>query len=129
MKRNNKQTTGQKAHADGYKAENFAALFLRLKGYRILERNFKPPRGTGAGEIDIIAMKGKTLVFIEVKYRSDTETAAESVSAYVQERRIKGAEYYLMKHPEAAENEMRFDVVLIAPKQMPQHIQNAFICS
>ena len=66
---------------------------------------------------------------MEVKYRSDTETAAESVSAYVQERRIKGAEYYLMKHPELAEHEMRFDVVLMAPKQMPQHIPNAFICS
>lgn len=125
----NKRTTGQKAHADGYKAENFAVLFLRLKGYRILERNFKPPRGTGAGEIDIIAMKGNILVFIEVKYRSDTETAAESVSPYVQERRVKGAEYYLMKHPELSENEMRFDVILMAPKQMPQHIQNAFICS
>lgn len=52
-----KHKTGKKARANGYKAETAAVLFLRLKGYRILERNFKPPRGIGAGEIDIIAEK------------------------------------------------------------------------
>ena len=52
-----KRRTGEKARTDGLKAENKAVLFLRLKGYKIVERNFKPPRGSGAGEIDIIAFK------------------------------------------------------------------------
>ncbi len=123
-----KHKTGKKARADGYKAETAAVLFLRLKGYRILERNFKPPRGIGAGEIDIIAEKSGVIVFIEVKYRSTASDAAEAVNGYVQARRIKGAEYFLMTRPELADKEMRFDVILISPKHLPEHIQNAFMC-
>ncbi len=124
----NKQQTGKKAHNDGYRAENMAVLFLRLKGYRILERNFKPPRGIGAGEIDIIAEKKGVIAFIEVKFRADINTAAESVNTRVQARRIKGAEYFLMTRPELTNKEMRFDVILISPKHLPEHIENAFMC-
>ena len=122
----NKQETGKKARKEGYRAEDKAVLFLRLKGYRILERNFKPPRGSGAGEIDIIATKRNTLVFIEVKYRVSQDIAAESVSPAVQARRIKGAEYFLSLHPEYAQSEMRFDAVLLAPNCLPRHIENAW---
>ncbi|MBR4127025.1 MAG: YraN family protein [Alphaproteobacteria bacterium] len=125
----NKRETGKKARNEGYKAENTAALFLRLKGYKILERNFKPPKGTGAGEIDIIASKHNIIVFIEVKRRVSLDSAAEAVNGHVQTRRIRGAEYFLMIHPELADKEMRFDVILIAPNRFPEHIQNAFICS
>ena len=104
-------------------------MFLRLKGYKILERNFKPPRGIGAGEIDIIAEKKGVIAFIEVKYRATLSDAAESVNHHVRIRRIKGAEYFLMTRPELAEKEMRFDVILISPKHFPEHIQNAFTCS
>ena len=82
---------GRKAHKQGHFAETKAALFLRLKGYRVVERNFKPPRGTGAGEIDLIVKKGNVLVFVEVKLRQTETAAAESVSPLVRERRIKGA--------------------------------------
>jgi len=125
----NKRETGKKARNNGYKAENAAVLFLRLKGYKILERNFKSPKGTGAGEIDIIASKHNVIVFIEVKRRTSLDSAAEAVNERVQSRRIKGAEYFLMTHPELADKETRFDVILIAPNRFPEHIQNAFICS
>ena len=125
----NKQETGRDARKNGYKAENVAALFLRLKGYKILERNFKPPRGTGAGEIDIIAVKHNVILFVEVKRRASRDSAAEAVNEHVQSRRIKGAEYFLMTRPDLADKEMRFDVVLISPNRLPEHIQNAFICS
>ena len=121
-----KRKTGKKARDSGYKAETAAAWFLRLKGYRILERNFKPPRGSGAGEIDIIAAKGGTIAFIEVKRRATQTAAAESVNARVRSRRVRGAEYYLATHPDLAEKELRFDVVLISPDHLPEHIQNAF---
>ena len=62
----NKKTIGKKARNDGYKAENIAVLFLRLKGYKILERNFKPPRGSGAGEIDIITLKHKKTILCDL---------------------------------------------------------------
>lgn len=118
---------GRKAHKQGHFAETKAALFLRLKGYRVVERNFKPPRGTGAGEIDLIVKKGNVLVFVEVKLRQTETAAAESVSPAVRERRVKGAEYYLMLHPEAADSDIRFDVVLMTPNSLPKHIPNAFM--
>ena len=124
----NKELIGKKARNDGYKAENFAVLFLRLKGYHILERNFKPPRGSGAGEIDIIASKHNVIIFTEVKKRNNTVSAAEAVNKNVQTRRIRGAEYFLMLHPEYSDKEMRFDVILISPGKLPEHIQNAFTC-
>jgi len=124
-----KRETGKQARKNGYKAENVAVLFLRLKGYKILERNFKPPRGTGAGEIDIIAVKHNVIIFFEVKQRSSLASAAEAVNERVQARRIRGAEYFLATRPELADKEMRYDVILIAPNRFPEHIQNAFICS
>ena len=51
----------------GRRAENIAAMFLRLKGYTILDRRCRTP----FGEIDIIARRGKTIVFVEVKARRD----------------------------------------------------------
>lgn len=125
----NKSDKGKKARDDGYKAEDKAVLFLRLKGYKIIARNFKPPRGIGAGEIDIIAQKKDVIAFIEVKYRPDPSTAAEAVTPIVQSRRIKGAQYFLMTRPELNDKEIRFDVILISPKHFPEHIQNAFMCS
>ncbi len=122
----NKRETGKKARDDGYKAETAAAWFLRLKGYRILERNFKPPRGSGAGEIDIVAAKGNTIAFVEVKFRATKNAAAEAVDARVQARRVKGAQYYLTLHTELENRELRFDAVLISPRGLPEHIQNAF---
>ena len=74
---------GRNAHKQGHFAETKAALFLRLKGYRVVERNFKPPRGTGAGEIDLIVKKGNVLVFVEVKLRQTETAAAESVSHWL----------------------------------------------
>lgn len=122
----NKRETGKKARDDGYKAETAAAWFLQLKGYRILERNFKPPRGSGAGEIDIVAAKGNTIAFVEVKFRATKNAAAEAVDARVQARRVKGAQYYLTLHTELENRELRFDAVLISPHGLPEHIQNAF---
>lgn len=124
-----RQQKGKIARRDGYNAEFAAVLFLRLKGYKILERNFKPPRGTGAGEIDIIALKHNVIIFIEVKRRQSIEAAAEAVNARVQSRRIRGAEYFLTTRPDLADKEMRFDVILISPNRFPEHIQNAFMAS
>ncbi len=121
-----KKEKGTKARKDGRNAEEKAALFLRLKGYRIIEKNFRPPRGSGAGEIDLIAAKSGVLIFIEVKFRRSKEEAAESVSRNVQNRRIRGAEFFLSQHPEFENFEKRFDVILMAPFSLPEHIKNAF---
>ena len=123
----NKTEKGRAARKSGYFAEMKAVLFLRLKGYRILERDFKPPRGSGAGEIDIVALKGETLVFVEVKKRAaGKDAAAFAVTPAVRRRRVKGAEYYLAVHPEYAGRAVRFDAVLCGAAGVPQIIENAW---
>ena len=65
----------RQARARGRLAEAAAALLLRLKGYRILERNWRSP----AGEIDIVARRRHTLAFIEVKHRAAFGAAGEAI--------------------------------------------------
>ena len=89
--------------------EEQAARYLRRKGYRIVERNFRCRQG----EIDLIARKGKYLVFVEVKLRKDERfgAAREFVTPAKQARILAAARLYLAEHEE--ELQPRFDVVEI----------------
>ena len=71
-----------------------AAAYLKKKGYRILEANFR----CRFGEIDLIARDGAYLVFIEVKYRSSLKDgdSLEAVNRGKQRKIIRVAEYYLL---------------------------------
>jgi putative endonuclease len=109
----------------GLSAESRAAAFLVAKGYRILARRFRSP----AGEIDIVARRRGTLVFVEVKARERFDDAAEAVIPRQQRRIIAAAEAWLAMHPDDASGEIRFDVMLVAPKSLPRHIQGAFDAS
>jgi putative endonuclease len=88
--------------------EEHAARYLRSRGYRIRERNF---RAAGA-EVDIVAEQRGTLVFVEVKARSSTQFAQphESVTAGKQRRIAQAAAAYLAAR-ERRERVTRFDVV------------------
>ena len=101
--RTDKQKTG--SYRYGLWTECVAALVLRLKGYRILARRYK----TRSGEIDIIARRRKTIVFVEVKARRDLSTALESLDQRMQSRIGRAALLYIQRHPEYADDEMRFD--------------------
>ena len=79
----------------GLMAEGVASLMLRLKGYRILARRFRTP----LGEIDLVARRGRTVAFLEVKARADFATAAEAVTIYQQRRIINAAQLFLAQHP------------------------------
>ncbi len=110
----------QRAWKKGLWAETVAQWFLRFQGYRILERRYKTPMG----EIDVIAQRGKTLVFVEVKLRPRIEEGLESIS-FIQQKRIqRTAEFYLSKKKNI--NNVRFDVFLVKPYWFPLHIKNAF---
>lgn len=113
-------------HKKGRLAEFLARLYLRLNGYKIIAKNYVTGRGTTAGEIDIVACRGKTLAFVEVKERKTIEKAAYAVH-FRQKVRIKNAAlFYLQKYPKYKDYNIRFDAVLVCPPLCVRHIANAW---
>ena len=111
-----------RAYRRGVFAETIAGLLLRLKGHRIVARRYKTP----VGEIDLVALKGKRLAFVEVKRRKTAEDAAWTLPARQRRRIVRAAQYWLSSHPDFAGHDMVFDVVLASPWGWPVHIENAF---
>jgi putative endonuclease len=111
------------AEKRGRRSETWAALLLRLKGYRILGRRVR----THAGEIDLIARApAGPVCFIEVKARSDAASTADALGARQQARIARAAELYLAGRPELAARGARFDVVTVIPGTLPRHIRDAW---
>jgi putative endonuclease len=106
----------------GLSAESRAALLLMVKGYRIVARRFRCP----VGEIDIVARRGRILIFVEVKARAHLDEAAESILPRQQRRIAAAAAVWLARHPMDADRHIRFDAVLVAPGRVPRHIPGAF---
>jgi len=111
-----------RAYRRGRSAETIVALLLRLKGHRIVARRYETP----VGEIDLVALKGKRLAFVEVKRRKTTDEAAFTVTAKQRRRIVRAAQYWLASHPRFAGHDIAFDVVLAAPWSWPRVIANAF---
>jgi putative endonuclease len=110
------------AERHGRRAEFLCAWLLRLKGYRILARHWK----SSSGEIDIIARRGRTLAFIEVKARRDAATAAESLSRKQQARIARAASQFLAGQTALQGLDLRFDIMLVVPWRMPLHVPSAW---
>jgi putative endonuclease len=106
----------------GLSAESRAALLLIAKAYRILARRWKTP----FGEIDIVARRRGVLVFVEVKARGSLDEAVEAVTDRTKRRVMAAAELWLARHPQYANGEIRFDVMVVMPGKIPRHIVNAF---
>jgi putative endonuclease len=113
------------AFRTGLSAEGRASAFLMAKGYRILARRFRTPHG----EIDIVARRRNLVAFVEVKARASLDEAAFALTPRQQARIIDAARGWLMAHPEHADFELRFDVILIAPRHLPRHLLAAFDAS
>jgi|SRR6185437_12837770 len=115
----------QAAERQGRRGEALAAWLLRAKFYRIVERRFKTP----VGEIDLIARRFGTTVFVEVKARNRAEASGDALGKVNTARLVRAAEYYLARHPALAATPLRFDVIFLAPKSLPRHLMNAFQAS
>lgn len=122
MRKTDRKEAARTGHQTGLLAERLAAWYLRLQGYSILAMRYK----THVGEIDLVARRGRTLVFAEVKHRHDMAAAKEAVHAENRARVRRAAELYLQKHPRYTGLDMRFDAIVFAPRRWPQHIRNAF---
>ncbi len=114
-----------KAYEKGMWAEGLAAMYLTAKGHRILHKRYK----TKGGEIDLIALKGRSLLIVEVKARAQMRDALEAVSSRSQKRIEKAALYFISENPEYADFDIRFDVVVIDGKFRLQHLDNAWLPS
>jgi len=104
----------------GRVSEALAAAVLIAKGYLVLGRRVR----TRAGEIDIIAVRGKRLAFVEVKRRATREDAEAAVSARQAARIRRAADYWLAHRPRYHGHEQGFDVILMVPGRLPRHIPN-----
>jgi putative endonuclease len=99
-------------------SEALAAALLIAKGYRILGRRVK----THAGEIDIIAVRGKRLAFVEVKRRLTRDDAAGAVSVRQAARIRRAADLWLAHRPRYHGHVFAYDVILSVPGRLPRHI-------
>ena len=111
----------QQAEKRGRGAETVACWFLRLHGWRILARRARV-RG---GEVDIVARRGRTLAFVEVKARSTDEAAGFAVDAWRLRRVAVAAEQLTQRYMRAGDD-VRIDLVFIVPRRWPKHLPNVW---
>lgn len=104
----------------GALGEDIACEFISKKGYKILQRNFK----ARYGELDIIAIDGKTLVFIEVKTRTNLlfGTPEEAITPRKLHELIQTCQYYVILHPELPKL-LRIDVIGIMMDKITEEVQ------
>jgi len=110
------------AEKQGHRGEALAALFLQAKLYRLREKRFKTP----VGELDLIAEKAGTLIFVEVKTRGRNADEAMALGAVNRSRITRAAQYWLARHPAESGKDIRFDVIFLAHGRWPRHLINAF---
>ena len=110
------------AEGAGRRGEALASLFLQAQGYRVLDRRVKTP----VGEVDLIVRRRDVTVFVEVKSRSFSHQEVDALFAVNRKRIVRAAQYWLIRNPRHAEEELRFDVIFLAPFAWPRHLKAAF---
>lgn len=113
---------GTAARLSGRRGEVLAAVWLMAKGYRILGFRLKTPQA----EIDLLAIRGRTLAVVEVKRRADLLTALEAVSFDQRERLRRAGLSVAARRPALAGASVRLDLMALAPGRLPMHIPDAW---
>lgn len=114
------RTARARAEGKGRRGEWLAAWFLRLKGWRVLARRVRTRRG----EVDLVARRGGTVSFVEVKWRARAGSRHEAIDARRLRRVIAAAEALAPRFVRPGDD-MRIDVILVAPWSWPVVIENA----
>jgi len=110
----------RQAERRGRVAEIHAALWLQIKGYTILARRVK----LSMGEIDLIAKRGRTLAFVEVKQRRDLDAARTAVRHSAWQRISRAAEHWASGKPRVHDLDWRYDLIAITPRALPKHYKD-----
>jgi putative endonuclease len=110
------------AERRGRRGEALAAWYLRLKGWRILARRVRTPRG----EVDLVARRGRTIAFVEVKWRGGDHALDLAIDGH-RLRRVAAAAEAIAPRFVRAGDDQRIDVLLLTPGRLPRHIVNAWM--
>ena len=108
---------GAASHRLGHRSEWLAAALLMCRGYQVLGFRLK----TRAGEIDILARRGRTLAVVEVKRRATLDLALAALSAKQYDRLLAAGRAVLRQRPSLAGHLLRIDIVALAPGRLPRH--------
>jgi len=111
----------QRAEREGRRGELAAELYLRAKGWSVLARRRKTP----LGEIDLVVRRARTVAFVEVKWRKLASDLDIAIDEYRLRRVAAAAEAVAHEYAQHGED-LRVDVILLAPGRLPQHIVNAW---
>ena len=112
------RTRRRAAELRGWWAEVLAAIWLTLRGYRILARRVR----TRACEVDLVARRGSAVIAVEVKARVNLDTAVNSVSLRQRYQVARGLESFLQRRPDLLGLDRRFDLVAVRPWRIPTHL-------
>lgn len=115
-----RRRTRQARQRRGHHAEWLAALALMVRGYRVIARRQKTP----LGEIDLIAVRGRRLAFVEVKRRATREEAEAAITAEQRSRVRRAASLWLARNARYQTHEIGFDLVFQLPRRWPVYIEN-----
>lgn len=115
-----RQALGGQAFRQGHGAEWLAAAWLMAKGYQVLGFRLK----TRGAEIDILALKGKTVVVVEVKRRATLDAAIAAIDPRQLERLREAGASLLRQRPSLIGHRLRIDAVALAPGRFPRHRRN-----
>lgn len=122
MSRERSTPERQDADQRGREGEADAAMWLASQGWRIVAERVK----TKAGEIDLVAKRTGLVAFVEVKWRARSAALADAIDERRLTRVAKAAE--IVAHEYATDGEdIRIDVILLAPGRKPTHIENAWM--
>ena len=113
---------GAAARTSGRRAEVWAAVWLMLRGYRILGFRLKTPQA----EIDLLAVKGQVLAVVEVKRRTSLTAALEAVSSDQRERLRRAGRNLAARRPSLQDKAVRLDLIAMAPGKWPKHCPDAW---
>ncbi len=116
-----RKTARRVRERQGHRAETLAAIVLRLSGHRILARRTRTP----LGEIDLVAVRGRRLAFVEVKRRATEEASEAAVTPAQRDRIRRAANLWLARNERYQAHEIAFDLMLIVPRRWPRHLRNA----
>jgi putative endonuclease len=111
----------QAAEKRGRGAEFLACWYLRLKGWSILARRARVP----GGEVDIVARRGRTLAFVEVKARDSEEAAGFALDEWRLRRVVVAAERLAPRYMREGDD-VRIDLMFIVPRRWPRHLSNVW---